>query len=105
MDCQKVSHILPEKHHILPEKCHILMALICDAFLAKCDAYPSKCDPFPLKYVTPSGNPLALEILNNFKSSHYQKKVEKNKNTIKISEFDSTCRENLVFGAIVPSTY
>ena len=80
MVCQKESHILP----------------------VKCDAFPAKCDAFPAKYVMPSGKPLALGILNNFKLSHYQKRVEKTKNTTKISEFDLICRKNLVFGVRVP---
>ena len=102
MVCQKASHILPEKCHILPdkrlillEKHHILLALRCDAFPAKCDAYPAKCDAYPAKcdaflakYVMPSGKPLALTILKYLKLSYYQKRVEKTKNTIKISEFD-----------------
>ena len=39
-------------------------------FLCKCDAYPVKCDAFPVKYVTLSGEPLALRILNYLKLSH-----------------------------------
>ena len=83
--------ILPDKFPILPEKGHIWLALRCDAFQTKCDTYPAKCDTFPAKYMTPSGKPLALRISNNLKLCHYQKRVEKTINTIRISEIDLIC--------------
>ena len=36
----------------------------------KIEACRVKCDAFPVKYVTPSGEPLALRILNYLKLSH-----------------------------------
>ena len=69
--------------HILPEKRHIWEPVKCDAFLVNCDAYPLKCDAFMVKYVTPSGKPLALRILNYLQLSHHKKRVKKLKTPLK----------------------